>query len=202
MQRSDGSRARLALKEARAFAVRENSRLTLCSGDKIRVTQNGMAKSSARSGREDAVRIDNGTMLTVASFSSSGDIVCAGGVVISRDFGHLASGYCLTSHASQGKTVDHVLIAESSASAHSAGSLKQGYVSLSRGRESMRFYTDDRRAVEAAWTNTGERFSALDLLAQQRRAKRRYLVRGMVQMIASRLARRVKQVVRCGTTRG
>ena len=138
VQRSDGSRERLALKEARAFAVHENSKLTLSVGDKIRVTQNGTAKSSARSGQDNAVRLDNGTLLTVSGFSASGDIECAGGVVIGRDFGHLASGYCLTSHASQGKTVDHVLIAESSASAQSAGSLKQGYVSLSRGRESVR----------------------------------------------------------------
>ncbi len=157
-----------------------------------------MATAAARSGQDDAVRIDNGTLLTVASFSASGDILCTSGVMLSRDFGHLASGFCLTSHASQGKTVDHVLIAENSASAHSSGSLKQGYVSLSRGRESVRIYTDDRQAVEAAWTNTGERLSALDLLAQQRRANRRYSVRGMVQMIAARLARRVKQVVRRG----
>ena len=201
VERSNGSQERLALKEARAFAVYENARLTLSAGDKVRVTQNGSATATGLSGQSNAVRIDNGALLTVAGFSASGDIVCTGGVVLDRNFGHLASGYCLTSHASQGKTVDHVLIAESSASAQSAGSLKQGYVSLSRGRESVRIYTDDRQAVEAAWTHTGERVSALDLLAQQCRVERRRSVRGMVQMIAARLARRIKQVVRRGVTR-
>ena len=202
VQRSNGSQDRLALKDARAFAVYENTRLTLSAGDKIRITQNGLATAIAPSDQDNAVRIDNGTLLTIASFTAAGDIVCTGGGVIDRNFGHLASGYCLTSHASQGKTVDHVLIAESSASAQSAGSLKQGYVSLSRGRESVRIYTDDRQAVEAAWTNTGERLSALELLVQQRRSGRRRTVRGIVQMIAARLARRVKQVVRRGFTSG
>ena len=198
VQRSDGRQERLALTDARAFVVYEPSKLALSVGDKVRITQNGRATSSVRSGRDSAVRLDNGTLLTVSGFSAAGDIECAGGVVIGRDFGHLASGYCLTSHASQGKTVDHVLIAENSASAQSAGSLKQGYVSLSRGRESVRIYTDDRQAVEAAWTNTGERLSALDLLAQQRKTARRRSVRGTVQMIAAGLARRMKQVVRHG----
>ena len=124
-------------------------------------------------------------------------------MVVPRTFGHLASGYCLTSHASQGKTVDHVLLAESGASAESAGSLKQGYVSLSRGREDVRIYTDDRLAVEAAWTDTGERRSALDLVVQQRRSeRRRRSVRQTMQLIAAKLARRVKHVIRRSLTGG
>ena len=119
-----------------------------------------------------------------------------GGVVLPAEYGHLASGYCLTSHASQGKTVDHVLIAESGASAQSAGSRKQGYVSLSRGRESVRIYTDDRRAVEAAWMNEGERVSALDLLAARARTRRRRTLGRAVRWVAARLSRRIKQALR------
>ena len=196
IQRADGRRERLVLKLARAFAVYEATRLEVSVGDKIRVTQNGFA-STGGSAQADAVRLDNGTLLTVTGFSTRGDLECVGGMVVPRTFGHLASGYCLTSHASQGKTVDHVLLAESGASAGSAGSLKQGYVSLSRGREDVRIYTDDRQAVEAAWTDTGERRSALDLVVQQRRSeRRRHSVRQTMQLIAAKLARRVKHVIR------
>ena len=202
IQRADGRRERLALKTARAFAVYEAASLGVSVGDKLRVTQNGFA-STGGSAQSDAVRLDNGTLLTVTGFSPRGDLECAGGVVVPRTFGHLASGYCLTSHASQGKTVDHVLLAESGASAESAGSLKQGYVSLSRGREDVRIYTDDRLAVEAAWTDTGERRSALDLVVQQRRSeRRRRSVRQTMQLIAAKLARRVKHVIRRSLTGG
>ena len=188
--RANGSQERLSLKDARAFAVYEESTLHVSAGDKIRVTQNGFAAMATHPAKENnAVRIDNGTLLTITGFSSSGEIECAGGLVIGRSFGHLAGGYCLTSHAAQGKTVDHVLLAESGASAQSAGSAKQGYVSLSRGRESVRIYTDDRRAVEAAWTNSGERLSALDFVAQQRQLGRRRSVRGLVRLVAARLIR-------------
>jgi 6-phosphogluconolactonase (cycloisomerase 2 family) len=45
---------------------------------------------------------------SVASYAI--DLVLA---VIARDFGHLAHGYVVTSHASQGKTVDKVFIGQS-----------------------------------------------------------------------------------------
>ena len=203
VERADGERQSLDLsRHAKTFSVHERSKISLAAGDQLRVTQNGFATLRSGGGTASepapaAVRVDNGTLFTVAGFSEAGAIQCVGGVVLPEDFGHLASGYCLTSHASQGRTVDHVLIAEDSASAQAAGSLKQGYVSLSRGREQVRIYTDDRNAVEAAWSSTGDRRSALELLASQRGQNRRHLsVRRFVQNVAARLARRLRLVVR------
>ena len=100
VRRSDGRQERLALKDARAFAVYETSKLELSTGDKIRVTQNGSADATTfLPGPASAVRIHNGTLLTVTGFSPAGDIQCAGGLVLGQDFVHRASGYCLTSHA-------------------------------------------------------------------------------------------------------
>ncbi len=201
VERQDGQRQHLDVsRHARAFSVHERSKLTLAAGDKLRVTQNGSAATTPADQPDGApasaaIRVDNGTLLTVAGFTDLGAVECVGGVVLPADYGHLASGYCLTSHASQGKTVDHVLIAESGASAQSAGSRKQGYVSLSRGRESVRIYTDDRRAVEAAWMNEGERVSALDLLAARARTRRRRTLGRAVRWVAARLSRRIKQAL-------
>ena len=51
------------------------------------------------------------------------------GWVIGRDLGHLAQGYAVTSHASQGKTVDKVFIGQSSQS-FPATNQRQFYVSV------------------------------------------------------------------------
>ena len=202
VERGDGQQQRLDVqRHARAFSVHERSRITLAAGDKLRITQNGsviVAPTNLPEHQEtsSAVRVDNGTLLTVTGFTAAGAVECAGGVVLPENFGHFTSGYCLTSHASQGKTVDQVLIAENSASAQSAGSRKQGYVSLSRGRESVRIYTDDRRAVEAAWANDGERLSALDLLARHARSRRHRSIGRAVRWIATRIRRRLGQALR------
>ncbi len=196
VERSDGRRTTLDLRQARAFSVHESAQIHLATGDKVRVTRNGSAvvhSTDPTSLLGYSTRVDNGTLLTVDGFSAAGGIECAGGLVLAGDFGHFASGYCLTSHASQGKTVDHVLLAENSVSAQAAGSLKQGYVSLSRGREDVRVYTDDRRAVEAAWANDGERLSALDLVAQQKQRRRQRSLTESMRWMARRLARRLKQ---------
>jgi ATP-dependent exoDNAse (exonuclease V) alpha subunit len=54
---------------------------------------------------------------------------------ISRGYGNLTYGYCNTSHVSQSKTVDRVLVAQSLQSL-GATSTVQFYVSMSRARDS------------------------------------------------------------------
>jgi ATP-dependent exoDNAse (exonuclease V) alpha subunit len=78
-----------------------------------------------------------------------------------------------TSHSSQGKTVDRVFIAQSSQSVP-ASSKQQFYVSISRGREQCRIYTDDKKALEKAVTRDGQRMTARQVLEQDyRQAKER-----------------------------
>jgi hypothetical protein len=85
----------------------------------------------------------------VKNFDAEGNLVLANGWTIGRDYGHLAHGYCVTSHSSQGKTVDRVFIGQSSESLP-ASSREQFYVSVSRGRESAVVYTDDKQALMVA----------------------------------------------------
>ena len=59
--------------------------------------------------------------------------------MVGKEFGHLAHGYVTTSHASQGKTVDRVLIAMGSES-RPAINAEQFYVSVSRGRDQATVY--------------------------------------------------------------
>jgi hypothetical protein len=86
------------------------------------------------------------------------------GATISADFGHLSNGYCVTSHAAQGKTVDRVFIAENAWSTRVAGSREQFYVSVSRGREEVKIYTDDKQALLEGIAPSAARLTAHELI--------------------------------------
>src|SRR5207302_6681477 len=81
-------------------------------------------------------------------------------------------GYAVTSQASQGLTVDHVLLAIDSQSGPAVNA-KQFYVSSSRGREGLRIYTDDAEALEHQITRSGHRPLALEIIEASRRLRMR-----------------------------
>jgi ATP-dependent exoDNAse (exonuclease V) alpha subunit len=162
----------LGVDQAKHFDVYERRGLHLAVGDRLRITQNGTTANKKG-------RVFNGAIQTVASFNRRGDIVLENGQVIARDFGHLAHGYCTTSHASQGKTVDRVLVAVGSESI-AAASREQFYVSASRGRESVTLYCADKRELFEAVSRSSARPTATELIsppAQEQNARSARLVR-------------------------
>lgn len=104
----------------------------------------------------------NGTLQTVKKFDRTGNIVLDDGKVIAKDFGHITHGYCTTSYAAQGKTVDRVMIALGPES-FPAASPEQAYVSVSRGRESCTIYCSNKEDLLAAVSRPTERLSATEL---------------------------------------
>lgn len=149
-----GKRVPLPLAEASKFQVYEPARLPLAVGDKVRITENGMTMEGSR--------VFNGATYDVAGFTEEGGIALSNGRTLAADFGGLAHGYCVTSHASQGKTVDRVLIAQS-ADSWRASSREQFYVSVSRGRQGVTIYTDDREGLRRAVGESSARPSAIAL---------------------------------------
>src|SRR5690606_26486711 len=67
------------------------------------------------------------------------------------------------------KTVDHVLIAQGSQS-WGAANREQFYVSASRGRKSVKIFTDDREALLESVLGTSGRVSGHDLLGRGEKA--------------------------------
>lgn len=151
----DGERAHLPLDQPERFQVCESRELPLSPGDRIQFRQNGKTREGDR--------IHNGSVQEVHGFDEDGNIVLANGRTVAADFGHLDHGYVVTSHASQGKTVDRVLVAQGSES-WGASSIEQFYVSASRGRKSLRIYTDSREDLLEAVTGSSRRLSAVELL--------------------------------------
>ena len=164
----EGAASVLPLKEGRKFSVFEKTEIGLSQGDRIRITQNGFS--------ENEKRMNNGNTLTVTGFDSKGNIVaCADRsampVHIGKDYRNFTYGYCATSHSSQGKTVDKVLIAQSSFSAR-ASSKEQFYVSVSRGRNDVSIYTDNKAELRDAVGRTSQRMMATEVAQKAERQKR------------------------------
>lgn len=152
--------APLPLDQAARFQLFRTGELSLAAGDRIRITRNGTTMDGQH-------RLNNGAIYEIRQFDAGGNIVLNNGWTVARDYGHLTHGYCTTSHASQGKTVDRVLIGQSSDSLP-ASSREQFYVSVSRGRERATIYTDDREALLAAVDRSDERMTATELIGTRR----------------------------------
>jgi len=142
------------LELAERYEVYRPVQFALAVGDRVRITAGGKTK--------DGRKFSNGSLFTVQAFNRRGDIVVDGGRVIDRDFGHLTHGYVLTSHASQGDTVDKVFDAISSQS-FPATNKRTGAVALTRGREQVVIFTDDRKELLKALSRPDDPMSATEL---------------------------------------
>jgi len=154
---------RLPLDKARHFDLLRQSEIALAKGDKVRITRNGFDLNGSR--------LNNGQMLEVVKIGKNGPVLLRNETskveyAIKQDFGHIAHSYCVTSHASQGKTVDEVLLWQPAATFPGTDA-KQFYVSVSRGRDRARIYTDDKEELLSYAKRLGDRQSALELVARK-----------------------------------
>jgi conjugative relaxase-like TrwC/TraI family protein len=183
--KADGQTVALPLAQASRFSVYSAETLAVAPGDKLRITQNGF---TAGANQKNAKRLNNGALYEVAGFDRRGNIELTNGWTVPKNYGHLAHGYCVTSHASQGVSVKRIFIAQSSASL-AASSKEQFYVSASRGRESVKIYTDDKTALREAVGASAVRLSALELVGQSKadKAKKSDMVKARAMQL-NRLA--------------
>ena len=140
---------------AERFEVYRPVQVALSVGDRVRITAGGKTKDGKH-------RLDNGSLMTVEGFTKRGDVIVDHGWVIDRDFGHLTHGYVLTSHASQGDTVEKVFVAISSQSLP-ATNQRTAYVALTRGKEQAVVFTDDKKELLNAISRPDDPVSATEL---------------------------------------
>ncbi len=152
--RDGGNLCHLPYSIADRWSVYEPDKIEVAKGDYVRITAN--VKTS--DGRE----LTNGSIYEVSRFSREGEIILSNGARLGKDCGFLVHGYAITSHASQGQTVDCVFIAQSGKSLD-AGDAEQFYVSVSRGKKLVRVYTDDLEALKEAASFERNRASATEV---------------------------------------
>ena len=146
------------------FSVYGQAEISLAAGDLIRFTANGKTL--------DGHKINNGSTYRIKKIDEGGNLILDNGWKVGKDFCHLSHGYCSTSHAAQGKTVDCVLIAMGSESRGAIGA-EQFYVSVSRGRESARVFTDmTADELKQAIQRSDQRKSATELMSTKTETKR------------------------------
>lgn len=138
------------------FEVFEPDEVLLGVGDRIRITKNGAAEYGQ-------TIVYNSDQHTVVGFAENGDLKLDNGLVLARDFAHMAYGYYNTSYAAQSMTVQHVIIAESVES-FGAASREQFNVSVGRGKFRPDLFTDDKDELLYAVERSSQRHSALDLV--------------------------------------
>ncbi|SKB01872.1 conjugative relaxase domain-containing protein, TrwC/TraI family [Prosthecobacter debontii] len=154
MTAASGRSVDLPLKECGKFLVYEEMEIRLAKGDRIRITRNGFS--------ENGRRLNNGNTAVVEKFGKKGEIILTGGVVLNPHHGHFAYGYCQTSHSSQSLSIRDVLVAQSKNSLV-ASSQEQFYVSCSRGKQTLRIYTDDRELLREAVGHSSTRLAGMEL---------------------------------------
>jgi conjugative relaxase-like TrwC/TraI family protein len=156
-----GQQYQLDLSRPGDFDIYQSFEINLSKGDRVRITKNSFDKSGRR--------LNNGKIMEVEGFSRQGDVRLrtpnrkSGPIYeIGKNFGNLNHAYCITSYASQGKTVDRVLIAQPAAT-FPASNMKQFYVSVSRGREAVKIFTDDKKDLLHTIRKEGDRMSVHEL---------------------------------------
>jgi conjugative relaxase-like TrwC/TraI family protein len=151
VQRADGSESIFPLGQGSAlFDVGEKRKLKVAAGDKLLLQSNWQKK------------FINGELVEVRAIQGD-SVVLADGRVISADYRTFTHGYAVTSHAAQGKTVDEVLVVASSRSLPAINQ-QQFYVSISRGRDACRVFTDDVEMLRSHVTRSGARLAAVEVV--------------------------------------
>jgi len=112
-------------------------------------------------------RLVNGGIVTVQRVREDGAIELKDGRVIPSDFRRFTYGYCVTSHAAQGRTVDHVYVAMG-AESMTAANRNQFYVGTSRGRERVEVFTHDVEELRSAVRRSGAREGAIEFVDSMR----------------------------------
>jgi ATP-dependent exoDNAse (exonuclease V) alpha subunit len=150
----DGKARFLPLAQAKSFNVYTQEEVAVAVGDTLRITKNfRVGTNRFRNNEICAVTAIDGNSITVGD----GRMIKRSGPL------HLDQGIAITSHASQGKTVDQVIVSVPVA-AFSQTNEAQFYVSMSRARHAMHLYTDSKAALKEAVMRPSERLSPLELL--------------------------------------
>src|SRR6516165_1563900 len=150
----DGQAKILPLSQAKSFNVYTQEEVSLAVGDTLRITKNFRVGTS---------RFRNNELCTVTAIDRESITVDDGRVIKRSGSLHLDQGIAVTSHASQGKTVDQVIVSVPVA-AFSQANEAQFYVSMSRARHAMHLYTDSKVALKEAVMKPSERLSPSELL--------------------------------------
>lgn len=150
-----GEAKTIELSQARSFSVHERRDIEVSAGDKLLLIANR---------RDPNFSATNGELVTVRNVEQ-GAIQLEDGRTLPANYREFAHGYAITTHRSQGKTVDQVIL--------SADAMKQElfYVAASRGRNGITVITSDDEQLQASLGVSIARPSAMELVSEMAQQK-------------------------------
>ncbi|HEY1476273.1 MAG TPA: MobF family relaxase [Chthoniobacterales bacterium] len=152
--RKDGVEKQLPLDQANKFCVFEREKIDIAIGDQVRFTKNVKHRGQ---------KFLNNELRTVVGVDEGKIRFDKGEIVLNGSALHIDQGIAITSHASQAKTVDQVIISVPVRSFSQANEA-QFYVSMSRARSAMHVFTDSKVALRDAVTRPSKRLSSWELV--------------------------------------
>lgn len=150
-----GQKQRLDLQQAEKFNVYEEQDINLAVGDDVRITEGHKSVEGKR--------LNNGAIYKVKAINDDGNIKLNNNWVIDSSKGNFDHGYVRTSISSQGKSIDHIFLAQGADYA-GATSTEQFYVSVSRGKKSVELFTDDKEEIRKQIQHSNKDLSATELM--------------------------------------
>ncbi len=147
----DGRVSRVSYRYADRFAVARKADMEIAPGDRLQIKANYRTVEDAR--------LHNGELVTVRRIENDGAVVVVDDRGATKTLAPsqrlLVRGYAVTSYASQGKTVDTVIVAD--AGNRAATNAQQWYVGISRARKNAVVLTPDKAALRVSIQRSGER---------------------------------------------
>ena len=113
-----------------------------------------------------ALGVANGDFATIEAVDTRRAVLCLDNSrelsVASDRLRHIDHGYASTSHSAQGATVDRVIVDINTRLSPNMVNRKQFYVSISRARNALTIFTDNRARLRPAVARTREKSMALE----------------------------------------
>ncbi len=154
----EGRRSTVSYRYADHFSVVKAVKMEIAPGDRLQLKANGRSVEGER--------LHNGELVTVARIDPTGAMVVNDDHGLSKTLAPsqrlFVHGYAVTSYASQGKTVDSVILAD--AGSRAATNREQWYVSVSRGRRHVVVLTPNKLELRENIQRSGTRELALEEL--------------------------------------
>lgn len=131
LENEKGKKLRLSYSEADNFDVQEMRRIDIAPNEKL------LLRGNLKAGRRTVLR--RGELVVAKDISPDGTILLEDGRKIPPNFQAWTHGYAVTTHGSQGMTVDSVIVSCGDSALWSL-TQEQFYVGISRGREKVKIF--------------------------------------------------------------
>ena len=159
LENEKGKKLRLSYSEADNFDVQEMRRIDIAPNEKL------LLRGNLKAGRRTVLR--RGELVVAKDISLDGTILLEDGRKIPPNFQAWTHGYAVTTHGSQGMTVDSVIVSCGDSALWSL-TQEQFYVGISRGREKVKVFTTDIEELTERIECSNDRILAMELEERMR----------------------------------